>query len=301
MAPSAAPMGETPTQIVNQLTAARPALRPQSVLQLQRTLGNRAVTRQLKQPSLPARIQRASLDEIYGERVADNSEKKSYLADFKKIQALLKNEDKSHNILNGSLLQDGGWEQRLGTFESTTGFSAARPTLINFVPPQFFLKMVGRKQSFEDLLDASHGVHTHRIQWHLIAKDIELNGGYQHTVLELYQEAGNEFWENNKKYMWDEIVDREDSKQGFAFPEVFAGHLVKHENFRNYREEEEATEGPKKLLKTLWQEQGSKDDPPTKPFAQVKVGTYIFTGFKLSGEPSVVYKDTEADQIPTGD
>ena len=300
MAPSAAPMGETPAQIVNQLAAAHPALRPQSVLQLQRTLGNRAVTRQLKQPPLPARIQRASLDSIYGERVADNVEKQSYLADFKKIQALLKDEGKSHDILNDSLLQDGGWEQQLGAFEGTTGFSAARPTLINFVPPQFFLKMVGRKQSFEDLLDASHGVHTHRIQWYLIAKDI-LNGGYQHTVLELYQEAGNEFWENNKKYMWDEIVDRGDSQQGFAFPEVFAGHLAKQKNFRDFGAEKKATKEPKEFLETLWQEQGPKDELPTDPFAQVKVDKHIFTGFTATGKPSVVYKDSEADQIPTGD
>jgi hypothetical protein len=229
-------------------------------------------------------------------------------------------------ILRGGLLQTNQWEGGLANFEGNANFSTARPTLIGFVPADFFRAMVGGGQAFEDSLGGSHGIHSHRIQWYVVAQDIQLNGGYHHTnVIDLYKEASSAFWEKEGKFMWDEVVDRTEMGDEFAAPEWLSFHLSKEQNFRSSIKDDQIAGTQKKQLLKLWETEGPKDDTVRSIFTQVAVADKIFTGFSnekrvvpkdtsdsedSSSEtedvyisvnvPTVVYKDTEAVQIPTG-
>ncbi len=163
------PIDESLSQAAAQALSAPNTLSPKNALQLQRAVGNRALAQRLPVAVTPTRsatrIQRQSLDELYGDLAKESNEKQEYLADFKKVQTLLKDKNKVLGLLRQSLLQNKQWEQGLANFEGNANFNVARPTLIGAVPATFFRAMVSGGQAFEDMLGGSHGIHSHRIQW----------------------------------------------------------------------------------------------------------------------------------------
>ncbi len=317
----ASPTIETPVaHLINQAESAPGELTPQNVLQLQRTVGNRAACTRVHLASVVQRapmpvtqttpqlvIQRKSLDELYGELAADDSEKQKYLADFKKIKTLLGNKNATLTLIKQGVLQDDQWEQGLADFEDQKGFSAARPALIGLVPAQFFRSMVGGGQAFEDMLGRGHGIHSHRMQWHAVGQDIQQTGGYHHSVAELYKEAGNPFWQKDGSYIWDEIVDRQDTMD-LTSPEWVTFNLAKESNFHSMEEDDKGADSTREGLLELWATDGPKDNKQRGIFDQVPVGEYIFTGFTKKSKddeespyvPTVVYQTDDQAEIPTG-
>jgi hypothetical protein len=79
---------ESLPHVVRKVESGRDVVSPQNMLQLQRSVGNRAVVRRMTVPvtqlTPQVRIQRADLDTLYGDRVKENLEKQQYLDDFKK-------------------------------------------------------------------------------------------------------------------------------------------------------------------------------------------------------------------------
>lgn len=86
------------------------------------------------------------------------------------------------------------------------------PKLPVAVSPEDFSDMVRSGTLFEDWVGKSHGVQTHRLQWHMI------NEEFDQEANELRLHSIDPIWQNNlNKTMWDLIVDSTDSNRRYDF------------------------------------------------------------------------------------
>jgi hypothetical protein len=99
-----------------------------------------------------------------------------------------------------------GLSDALAHFEKGV-WSDTRPYLTDFASAETFREVVGRREAFEDLVSVQHGIHTHRVQWYVVAAELG-----SARALELSIEAVQPHWKDPKStdHMWDMIVDASD-------------------------------------------------------------------------------------------
>lgn len=127
-----------------------------------------------------------------------------FLHDIKRTRPLLDqlNEGLKQQPLTDILASQAvemGWQQEL-------------PKLVEGVPAESFIDLVGRGFLFEDWVEDQHGVQSHRVQWYLIQKQ------FPETALDLYREVVHSDWVDTEgKTMWDRVVDSTHRFDDFDF------------------------------------------------------------------------------------
>ncbi|MEM8994007.1 MAG: LirA/MavJ family T4SS effector, partial [Acidobacteriota bacterium] len=137
----------------------------------------------------------------------------------------------------------------LGGHEQRRGFDAEVPRYAGFLDADTFLGNIRAARSFDDIGAApAHGPETHRIQWHVVASELEriraeeapnAQHQLQHAAdsTALYRELGNQNYgrtdEHGRRwYAWDALMDRQGGNPAGqntfvtideARPAVFAG------------------------------------------------------------------------------
>ena len=148
----------------------------------------------------------ASGDALNGAADPDDSHKRfgEFLNEFERTQGF-----------NRAATEDEGRQPAIGGQEDQNADAAA--TLLNFVQPQSFLDdLIKRGYQWNDPgAGVGHGEFTHRIQWYLIAKEIEAGGidtHGLHLVDDVYKglaTPGILSREGVGQSLWDVLVDRQ--------------------------------------------------------------------------------------------
>lgn len=149
-----------------------------------------------------------------------------YLEKYSQIQHFLSDIDRTKpylDALNSELLNNPA----LGLSTLLTMKNPQEPKELPKLPvavsPEDFSDMVRSGTLFEDWVGKSHGVQTHRLQWHMI------NEEFNQEANELRINSIDPIWQNNlNKTMWDLIVDSTDSNRRYDFtqPEKLQNYIA---------------------------------------------------------------------------
>ncbi len=179
----------------------------------------------------------------------ENFEQTDYSPDYQRIQNFLLNESEVKIALLS--LQDDVLEVGVQTPEAFEEFLEALELSLEFEPavcvegilsPQTFLSYVRSKKPIDDQgVSHAHGRSTHRVQWILIARNVQLNrrvaGVYASIADAKAREA--EWVGPVEPTLWDSLFDREDDVHNATCPEFFHHKWLK-------------TQGDLERLRDVW-------------------------------------------------
>jgi len=174
-------------------------------------------------------MRQRDLEAQYKDRIAADPDKdryRGYLEDFKKIQALLHNVPKVSEYLRALSTPEARGNVDASLSREEGAWAASKPILL--ANTAAFTTVLNKGQMFVDTVAPAHGVHAHRLQWYVIARDIAKEGGYNHSAVELFRESSRVWWRQYTDpkfntpvtkgyYMWEQILDRTGDMETTAF------------------------------------------------------------------------------------
>lgn len=122
--------------------------------------------------------------------------------------------DKNHKIVSGFFYQ---WAQQ-------NGFQQ-KAKIIDALPPELFLTLLSSQTIFKDstaMLNISHGMWSHAIQWYCIFEYQKMSGFLQHDAMNIYLQLGK-----TNPEIWNYLLDR----MGLKFyncPEFLTSNIMTH-------------------------------------------------------------------------
>ena len=179
--------------------------------------------------------------------------------DYARIDALMKDKPTVMSHLSGlNALVGKGVKLKHALFqtEQQHGFAPQVERLQGGLSGQGeFMGMLGSGRRFKDRSAApDHGEYTHRLQWHAVAKDMELNPKLYTTdkASDLYRGLAARYQHGQTaKYNWMSLFDHNDNTGDFRQPETLTAELKQNNDLPALQSALNTEHAKRKKLGTL--------------------------------------------------